>query len=157
MNEIDLKFTFEEIETMKIKKYQNIVETQIKMAAFGYLKGKIKSKGKEINYGEQLVCQNYLLPNQVLTFSEQKLLFAYQSRTNKLKYNYPTNEELEICQCGLEITNEHLYYCSELNQRNSEQDSYERIFDGTFVEQKQILKILETNMTKHIKFTSAQE
>ena len=127
------------------------------MAAFGYLKGKIKSKGKEINYGEQLVCQNYLLPNQVLTFSEQKLLFAYQSRTNKLKYNYPTNEELEICQCGLEITNEHLYYCSELNQRNSEQDSYERIFDGTFVEQKQILKILETNMTKHIKFTSAQE
>ena len=77
MIEIDLKFTFEEIETMKIQKYQNIVETQIKMAAFRYLKKKIKSKGKEINYGEQLVCQNYLLPNQVLTFSEQQLIFAY--------------------------------------------------------------------------------
>ena len=98
-----------------------------------------------------------MLPNQVLTFSEQKLLFAYRSRTNKLKYNYPAYEELELCQCGVEITNEHLYYCSELNQGNIEQDTYERIFDGTFIEQKRILKILETNMTKHIKFTSAQE
>ena len=85
------------------------------MAAFRYLKGNIKSKGTEINYGEQLVCQNYLLPNKVLTFSEQKLLFAYRSRTNKLKYNYSTNEELELCQFGVEITNEHLYYCRELN------------------------------------------
>ena len=98
-----------------------------------------------------------MLPNKVLTFSDQKLLFAYRSRTNKLKYNYPTNEELELCQCGVKITNEHLYYCSELHQGNSEQDTYERIFDGTLIEQKRILKILETNMTKHIKYTSAQE
>ena len=45
---------------MKTQKYQNIVETKIKMAVFRYLKQKIKSKGKSIDYSEQLVCQNYL-------------------------------------------------------------------------------------------------
>ena len=52
---------------MKKTKYTRIVESKIRIAAFDYLKAKIKSKGKEINYGDNLKCQNYLLPNQILT------------------------------------------------------------------------------------------
>ena len=70
-----------------------MVESKIKVAAFIYLKSKIKSKGKEINYGDQLTCQNYLLPNTILTLKEQKSIFAYRRRSNKLKYNYPGNNE----------------------------------------------------------------
>ena len=68
MTEIDLKILFQEIETMSKRKYHELVEANIKMAAFQYLKGKIKSKGKEINYGEQLVCQNYLNPKPSINF-----------------------------------------------------------------------------------------
>ena len=91
--EINLDYSFEEIQVMKKTKYLNIVQSKIRIAAFEYLKTKIKSKGKEINYGDQISCQNYLLPNQVLTFDDQKLKFAYRSRMNKLHYNYPGNKE----------------------------------------------------------------
>ena len=69
---------------MKAETYKNIC---IIIAVFQYLKGKVKSKGNEINYGKQLYCQNYLLPNNILTFHEQKLIFSYRSRMNKLLYN----------------------------------------------------------------------
>ena len=60
---------------MKKTKYLNIVQSKIRIAAFKYLRNKIKSKGKEINYGDQLSCQNYLLPKQVLTFDDQHYIF----------------------------------------------------------------------------------
>ena len=120
------------------------------------MKEKIKSKGNKINYGDQLSCQNYLLPNQILTFPEQKLIFSYRSRMNKLLYNQPGNGETELCQCGENITNEHLYYCTILNQGNIIIDKYELIFNGTISEQKRILNILEQNMKKHERSPSAQ-
>ena len=120
------------------------------------MKEKVKSKGKEINYGDQLSCQNYLLPNQILTFQEQKLIFSYRARMNKLLYNQPGNEETQLCQCGENITNEHLYNCIVLNQGNIGIDNYEQIFNGTISEQKRILNILEQNMKKHEKSPSAQ-
>ena len=155
--EINLNYSFEEIKVMKKTKYTRIVESKIRIAAFDYLKAKIKSKGKEINYGDYLTCQNYLLPNQILTFDEQKLIFAYRSRMNKLQYNYPGNQQTELCQCGVDMTNEHLYYCNVLNEGNILQDKYEQIFNGNLTEQKRILDILEHNIKKHEQFTSAQD
>ena len=101
---------------MKIQQYQNIVDSKIKTAAFIYLKSKIKSNGKNIIYGDQLTCQNYFLPNTILTFKEQKYIFSFRSRSNKLTYIYPGNKEKELCECGVYITNEHLYNCLFLNQ-----------------------------------------
>ena len=155
-NEIDLDLTFEEIRKMKIQKYQNIVDSKIKIAAFIYLKSKIKSKGKEIIYGDQLTCQNYLLPNTILTFKEQKSIFSFRSRSNKLTYNYPGNKEKELCECGVNITNEHLYNCLMLNQGKIVEDNYEQIFNGTLSEQKQVLNILEQNMNKHEDYALAR-
>ena len=94
--------------------------------------------------------------NKASMFSEQKLIFAYQSRSNQMKYNYPGNEESELCQCGVEITNKQLYYCSKLNQGNIEHEQYERIFYGTLVKRKEKKKYSETNGKKHRKFTSTK-
>ena len=94
---------------MTIQQYRNIVESKIKIAAFIYLKAKVKSKGKEIICGDQFTCQNYVLPNTILTFKEQKSIFSYRSRSNKIKYNYPGNKEKKLCQCRVDITNEHSY------------------------------------------------
>ena len=141
---------------MKIQQYQNIVDSKIKIAAFIYLKSKIKSKGKEIIYGDQLTCQNYLLPNTILTFKEQKSIFSFRSRSNKLTYNYPGNKEIELCECGVDITNEHLYNCLMLNQGKIVEDNYETIFNGTLIEQKQVLNILEQNMNKHEDYALAR-
>ena len=100
------------------------------------MKSKIKSKGKEIIYGDQLICQNYLLPNTIVTFKGQKSIFSYRSRSNKLLYKYPGNKEKELCECGVDITNEHLYNCLFLNQGKIVEDNYEQIFNGTLSEQK---------------------
>ena len=112
------------------------------------MKGKVKSKGNEINYDDQLSCQNYLLPNKILTFHEQKLIFSYRSRMNKLMYNQPGNKQTELCQCGEIITNEHLYYCIMLNEGIIRKDKYEQIFNGSITEQKIIINILDENMKK---------
>ena len=50
--EINLNHSFAEIQVMKKTKYLNIVQSKIRIAAFKYLRNKIKSKGKEINYGD---------------------------------------------------------------------------------------------------------
>ena len=50
-----LPLTNKEIQIMKAQTYQNIVESKIQSAVLKYLKGKVKSKGKQINYGEQFV------------------------------------------------------------------------------------------------------
>ena len=114
------------------------------------------SKGTEINYGDHLSCQKYLLPNQILTFDEQKQIFAFRSRMNKLQYNYPGNKQTELCQCGVDMTNEHLYYCNVLNEGNKLQDKYEQIFKGNLTKQKLILDILEHNIKKHEQSPLAQ-
>ena len=110
------------------------------------------SKGKEINYGEKLEFQKYLLPNKIKTFEEQKLLFAYRSSMKNLNYIYQGNRETQLCQCGQEMVNEHLYYCSVLNEGQIIQDKYEQIFNGNIKEQKQILDILEKKTIRNMNY-----
>ena len=73
-----------------------------------------------------------------------------------LKYNHPGNKQSELCQYGVNITNEHVYNCPLLNQGHIIKNNYGQIFNGTLSEQKQVLNILEQNMKKHEDFTSAQ-
>ena len=63
---------------------------------------------------------------------------------------------MEGAEAEKRITNEHLYYCTILNQGNIIIDKYELIFNGTISEQKRILSILEQNMKKHERSPSAQ-
>ena len=143
-------------ENTAISEYCWFQDKKKKTAAFIYLKSKIKSKGKEIIYGDQLTCQNYLLPNTILTFKELKSIFLFRSRSSKLTYNYPGNKEKELCECEVDITNEHLYNCLFLNQGKIVEDKCEQIFNGTLSEQKKVLNILEQNMNKHEDYALAR-
>ena len=157
IKDIHLNLTFQQIRSLKPSKFHKIVDSKIKIAAFKYLKSNIKSKGKEINYGDQLRCQSYLLPNQILTHIEQKAIFSYRTRMNNLKYNFKGNKVIEHCLCGTPLTNEHLYQCFQLNEGIDREVQFQSLFNGTLSEQKIIIKILEENMIKHEKFTSAQD
>ena len=73
---------------MKKHTYQKLVNEKVKARAFNYLLSKVKSKGKEINYNNLFQCQGYLLPNNMLNLKEQREIFSYRARMNKLKYGF---------------------------------------------------------------------
>ena len=124
--------------------------------AVQYFKSKIKSKGKEIQYGNNLMCQVYLLLNSFLTLQEQRAIFSYRSRMNNLKYNYSGTNILEKCQCGKDMTNPHLYECTMLNESERTVE-YSRIFNGRICEMKYIIDIQLKNQNIHERFTQAQD
>ena len=153
---INCNITFEEITNMRKHTYQKMVNEKVKLSAFQYLLSKIKSKGKEINYNSLFQCQAYLLPNNFLSLKEQREIFSYRTRMNNLKYNFPGSNDQEFCECGLEITNLHLYECNQLNS-TIRIVPYVNIFERRLCEMKSIVNILMKNQEKHDKFTQAQE
>ena len=150
----DLSLTFEEIESMKKSDYELLISNYINKKAVLNLKKKIKSKGKEIIYGD-LKAQNYLLPNNILTLEEQREIFRYRTRMNKLKCNF-SNKYIDFCQCKSALNNEHLYKCNVLNSEVKKYE-YNSLFNGTIKEQKYIVNILIRNTIKHEEFTLAQD
>ena len=107
----------------------------------------MKSKGKEIEYGQELMMQPYLQSNSLLTFQEQIDIFAYRTRMNLLTYNFPNkNSQIQKCKCGEQITNEHLLDCDMLNNGRKYDLKYQQIFNGTIQEQKSILNVLQKNL-----------
>ena len=60
---------------MKKRTFRNIVNKQVLKASLKYLLSIIKSEGKEINYGNELKCQQYIKPNSILTFEKQISIF----------------------------------------------------------------------------------
>ena len=146
--------TFEEIRCMKIKYFMEIVCKKTEEVSFLYLLGKIKSKGKEIDYGKELKCQKYLLPNGTLTWEEQVAIFSYRSRMNSLKYNFGGED---MCVCSTVLNNEHLYSCETLNGEHFSSLEYQVIFNGTICQQKEVIQILNRNMKIFENNTLAQE
>ena len=73
--EYDIGKSFQEVKYIKKSLYEKIIYEKIHEETFYYLKGKIKSKGSQIDYGFQLIMQDYLKPNNVLTFREQLKFF----------------------------------------------------------------------------------
>ena len=126
--------------------FKNLVLEKIKVASLKYLIDKIKSKGREIDYGNILTCQSYLRPNSILTFEEQLLIFSYRVRMNPLQYNFKGNNCIELCICGTEINNEHLYICESFTTNRTNKLPYSKIFNGTISEQQIIIQILTENM-----------
>ena len=117
------------------------------------------SKGNQIMYGDVLSTQPYLLPNNIFSVEDKEELFSYRCRMNLRKYNFPGNTENEICICGQSLTNEHLYYCYILRCENSENSDqyheYNKIFNGTLHEQKEILNILRKHSKQYEKHTQS--
>ena len=145
---------FEEIKVLKINYFMNIVKKNSQEIAFKYLHRKIKSKGKEIDFGSELKCQKYLLPNRILTWDEQVQIFSYRSRMNELKYNFGGED---LCICGSRLDNEHLFNCEVLSEGKPSNTEYKLIFNGSIKQQKDIIQILNRNMKTLKKFTLAQD
>jgi hypothetical protein len=144
LEDMEINLTLEDIAKMKRNPFKKIVNKQVQKASFKYLLSKVKSKGKEIRYGTVLKCQGYLMPNSILTLEEQLNIFSYRARMNNLPNNFPGNKIIELCQCGTEMANEHLYECKLLNSSEKKVE-YSRIFEGRLCEMKYILNILEEN------------
>ena len=73
---------------------------------------------------------------------------------NKLQYNYPGNKRTDICPCGTELVNQHLYECQTLNS-SEKKVNYNKIFDGRLIEMQYVVNILEDNLKK-FELTQAQ-
>ena len=97
----------------KEKQWRLIISWEWRKIIRIYTLSKVKSKGKEIDYGKELKCQNYLLPNRIFTWDDQVDIFAYKSRMNELKYNFRGKD---LCICGMFLDNENLFNCEALNR-----------------------------------------
>ena len=73
---------------------------------------------------------------------------------NTLKYNFGGED---ICVCGTLLKNEHLYSCETLNGENIMSLEYHKLFNGTIVQQKEVLQILKRNMKIFENYTQAQD
>ena len=136
--------------------FNKTVETKVRKAALQYLQLKIKSKGKEIPYKNNLKFQEYLLPNNILSLQEQRAIFSFRTRMNHLKYNYSSTNTLEHCKYGSEMTNIHLYEYKMLD--NSERTvDYSKMFNGRLCEMKYLINILLRNLNQHDQFPQAQD
>ena len=58
--EYDIAKSIQEVKTVKKSIYEKIIKDKIHEEAFQYLKGKIKSKGSQIDHGARLNMQDYL-------------------------------------------------------------------------------------------------
>ena len=155
---IDLNIykSFEDIKNMKKTHFQKLVNEEIDKHAFTYLTSKIKSKGSELDYSQCYNMQDYLRPNNIFNFEEQKMLFSYRTRMNNLDYNFPGRKNMEHCQCGfINITNEHLFECDILNNNEKYSHTYQQLLNGTLSQQKILLNILNQSMKNHKKFSQA--
>ena len=61
---------------MKVTKFMKVGRRKKSQeVALKYLLKKIKSRGKEIDFGSELKCEKCLLPNEILTWNEQVPIF----------------------------------------------------------------------------------
>ena len=67
--------------------------------------------------------------------------------------NFINNKSKQLCVCGIEMNNIHLYECRTLN-RDIKTHSYSKLFNGTLKEQKYIANILTKNEDKYNEFTN---
>jgi hypothetical protein len=122
ISDLQIIFSFLEIKTSEKVNFTNSFKKNNKSYIYliiksNYIKGKI-------NYGDKLQMQLYLMPNNVLTFEEQKDIFSYRSRMNQINDNFRGNKKVTICICGETLLNKHILSCKRLNDEISHTESY---------------------------------
>ena len=127
--EYDIGKSFQEVKYIKKSLYEKIIHEKIPEEAFYYLKGKIKSKGSQIDYGSQLIMQDYLKPNNVLTFREQIEIFSYRSEMNELIFNFKGLKDIELYVCTIQLQNPHIFQCRILNNFEGHELNYQDILN----------------------------
>ena len=134
---------------MSKAKFNNILKSRVRENALLYLKGKQKSKGKEIMYCD-IEMAEYLLPsNNTLNIVQKQKLFALRNRIIEISSNFCSSDIIHACVCGEAENMKHIYICKLLNEGKQPKDEYENIFNGNITMQIEIFRKFETNMRKH--------
>ena len=71
---------------------------------------------------------------------------------NHLTYNFKGKNDIQKCICGVIMNNVHLYQCTSLREGRKCDISYIKIFNGSLMEQQQIVNILHENMKSFEEF-----
>ena len=147
IEQLDINMSLEDIKSIKLTKFKEIVKEKIHIKAFDYLRSRIKSKGKEIIYEYLKTCE-YLLPNDHLSIEDQKLIFSIRSKMVKISDSYSKIEENCICSIKVDLRHmRHIYDCQILNE-NKISVEYNKIYNGNIREQKVIVDRMKQNLIK---------
>jgi hypothetical protein len=117
-------------------------------ACLTYLKSKqLKGeKASNIIYNS-IQLQDYLNPCSNIKLEDQRAMFSLRSRMNETKTNFSRNNKLknEYCikDCGKELDNEHMTWCSKLNTDN--EYKYIQLLNGTLNEKIEAFKQINLN------------
>ena len=147
--------SFEEIGSMKKSMFLNIIKRKTEHEAMKYLE-KLKEKHSKVKLLKHpvLKMQKYLMPNDINMKNEDgQNIFRLRSKMTAVKMNQRNRYENHECEvCGIfDESQEHVLNCKEILEMNEESDiseipEYNRIFDGTVMEQVKISKIFSKNM-----------
>ena len=146
--EVELSWVETELgKNMRKKEYKNLIRSKCRQSAYEYLMSKRGSKGQEIIYTE-IQTAEYLLPNSELDIEDQREIFAIRNRMVNIPSNFISREKnMNRCVCGVKEEMKHIYECTDLNMEKVEV-RYEKIFNGTTTEQKQILQRFKENLKR---------
>ena len=144
----EMNLTFDDIKLMKKKRFSQLAYTYIYSSAFEFLikRQSSLSKGKEINYGNCLSIQNYLLPHHNFNLQEKRDLFAYRCRMNNIQANFPAGKPIDLCECGEALNNPHILICKIYS--DNVYLEYNNIYNGSLEEQISIMKKMKKNITQ---------
>ena len=148
LKEFEINLTEIEIKETQSMRFKALVKKSYVKAAIKYLNSlqKKKEKGALIRY-ESLELQDYLNSSANLKIEEQRFIFSLRSEMNPLKSNFKRNHkmEAEFClkKCGKELNNEHLVWCSFINEDNEHR--YNDILNGDLQDKIMTLKQIQKN------------
>ena len=93
--------------------------------------------------------EEYLLPeNRTLSIFEKQKLFEMKNKMTNIPSNFPKSNMKYECYCGNEENMKHIFYCKSLSNGIEQTIEYDKIYNGTVKEQKEILTIFERNMKR---------
>ena len=136
----------EVIKAMPAFTFKKMINQKCEESAFKYLMSRRGSKGREINYSK-LKMADYMYPNDHLTITEQRNIFAIRNRmVAEVPANFCSNENNRYrCICKEKEDLQHIYNCKILN-KDELKIEFEEIFNENLAKQKMIMKRFEENM-----------
>ena len=153
LEDFEINVKIEDMKNVPCNKFKRILKQKTKTAGFKYLKCQQErcEKGSMIKY-DCLELQDYLNPAANISIKDQRYIFSLRCEMNILKSNFKRNKNLNerycIRSCMKEINNEHLIYCTKLNE-NSE-IYFEHVLNGSLQEKIEVLKQVQMNEKKRI-------
>ena len=106
-----------------------------------------KKEGREIVY-KNTELPDYLQPINPMPIEKKQKLFAVRNRMVQIPNNFPKSENKAKCFCGEIEDMSHIYNCKIFNEEMNLSEKYENIYNGTIIQQTEILKKFEQNMEK---------